>query len=313
MHYAKRELIARTMIILLMCTVVLSCQGQPKTTEPEFLLVGSTPGDPEIKRLFTIASEDSVDFIRWHLTLSDVQKDPGQFHLDITYGLSKPNTLGFVEGGKQKSIKGEYSIQYDQKQKAQVYRLKSKQIRGPFALVKISSNVFHLLSQSDKFMKGNGGWSYTLNRKASANVPVNDLPQLSSGFDPQTDTTTQFIFEGRTPCQELAKEKHITVVPECFKMKWKLILHRDPKDGMPTNYIIRRTNNRANDLTGTWTIRKGIGNDPNALVFQLDPDKPEKSISFLVGDDQVIFFLRNNGQLFVGNSDFSYTLNRRSN
>ena len=64
-------------------------------------------------------------------------------------------------------------------------------------------------------------------------------------------------------------------------------------------------------MTGKWTIIKGIQSNPKAVIYQLDPDKPEQSISLLLGDENVAFFLHKDNQLFTGNEDFSYTLNKR--
>lgn len=58
---------------------------------------------------------------------------------------------------------------------------------------------------------------------------------------------------------------------------------------------------------------KGYANNPDAVVIQLNPDKSDELVSFLVGDDNVLFFLDKTNQLFIGDSNFSYTLNKRSN
>jgi hypothetical protein len=61
---------------------------------------------------------------------------------------------------------------------------------------------------------------------------------------------------------------------------------------------------------GTWTVLRGTGTRPDAVVYQLDPDKPRESLSFLKADDNILFFLDEGRNLMVGNGDFSYTLNR---
>jgi hypothetical protein len=57
-------------------------------------------------------------------------------------------------------------------------------------------------------------------------------------------------------------------------------------------------------------MRKGIPSNPNAIIYQLDPGKPEQSISLLIADENVAFFLDGNNKLFTGNKNFSYTLDR---
>jgi hypothetical protein len=76
---------------------------------------------------------------------------------------------------------------------------------------------------------------------------------------------------------------------------------------------LKRTNSRETDITGNWTIIKGIASNPDAIVLQLDPDKPNQTISLLVGDDNVLFFLHKDKKLFTGNDNFSFTLNKRHN
>ena len=159
-------------------------------------------------------------------------------------------------------------------------------------------------------MVGNGGWSYTLNSKTpdKNNYP---LPTLTNATAVLSDTSLNIIYDGRTPCQDFAAENDLTVNQSCFKLKWKLILSKDPKTLQPTTYALKRTNSRETDITGNWTIIKGIASNPNAIILQLDPDKSNQTVSLLVGDDNVLFFLHKDNNLFVGNENFSFTLNKR--
>lgn len=274
--------------------------------------MASTPGDELIKSLLAISPETKVDFIRWNLTLKNAKAGKQLFLLNITYGESQPNTLGFINDGENKSIEGEYYILQEQGRiNGDVYHLKSAKLVAEILMVKLSDNIFHLLTPEKKLMVGNGGWSYTLNRKERINDGSGDLPLFSILSDLPEDTSRQIIFDGRTPCLDFAKENSLTVTSDCFKLKWKLILNKDPQTFQPTTYILRRTNSRESDLTGKWTIIKRIQSNRNAVIYQLDPDKPEQSISLLLGDENVVFFLNKNNQLFTGDGDFSYTLNKR--
>jgi hypothetical protein len=120
------------------------------------------------------------------------------------------------------------------------------------------------------------------------------------------------IFDGRSPCQELARMIQEKVTPECTKIKWRLALYKDAVTGKPDGYqlwglIYRNDHPRE----GQWQIIKGTKADPDAIVYQLDLEgKP--SIFLQQGDDNVLFFLDADRNLFVGNRDFSYTLNRVS-
>jgi hypothetical protein len=46
------------------------------------------------------------------------------------------------------------------------------------------------------------------------------------------------------------------------------------------------------------------------VVYQLDPDQPDRTIYLLVGDRNTLFFLDKEGRLLKGDENFSYTLNR---
>ena len=90
-------------------------------------------------------------------------------------------------------------------------------------------------------------------------------------------------------------------------------LSKDPKTLQPTTYTLKRTNSRETDITGNWTFIKGSPSNPNAIILQLDPDKPNQTVSLFVGDENVLFFLHKDKNLFVGNDNFSFTLNKRQN
>jgi hypothetical protein len=119
-------------------------------------------------------------------------------------------------------------------------------------------------------------------------------------------------FEGRSPCQEIAKLLHVSGRDECIKIKWQLILYQDPVTHEPTGYALGGFAWRNPPKTGKWIIVKGTKEDPNAVVYQLDPDDPKGFLSFLKADDNILFFLDKNRELLVGNERFSYTLNRAS-
>lgn len=99
-------------------------------------------------------------------------------------------------------------------------------------------------------------------------------------------------------------------IPECIKIKWRLVLYRDPDTQAPSTYTLEGFIYRNPPRSGKWQIIKGAGKDRNAVVYQLDPDKPAQSLYFYKGDDNVLFFLDRQKNFMVGYNDFSYTLNR---
>ncbi len=145
-------------------------------------------------------------------------------------------------------------------------------------------------------------------------TPVIASPMQSVATNAKPDLPTGphvlGVFDGRTPCQELARQLKVVTIPECIKIKWRLILFQDPATHAPTSYSLEGFVYRKPPRTGKWTILKGTKTDPNAIVYQLDPDTPQGFQSFLKADDNILFFLDQDRNLLVGNIYFSYTLNR---
>jgi hypothetical protein len=118
------------------------------------------------------------------------------------------------------------------------------------------------------------------------------------------------IFDGRTPCQELAKQLNEQTIPECIKIKWRLIFYKNGLDTTSGTYSLEGFKFRGtNILKGKWKMIKGTKADQNAIVYQLN--NPTKgSLYFLKADDNVLFFLDKEKNIMVGNRNFSYALYR---
>jgi hypothetical protein len=235
--------------------------------------------------------------------------------LNINFGESQPNTSGFIQGGQKLVIEGNYNIQRDQQvyKQTEVYQLKNDKTSGVISFVKLNDNLFHLLTPDNKLMVGNGGWSYSLNRKEPlADIPIS-LPSLNTTSSLPTDTSVLAVFDGRTPCSDFAKEYNLPVDADCFKLKWRIILRRDPNTLLPTTYTLQRTNYSPNKIEGKWLIIKGTKENPDAVIYQLEAGKTESLIFLLVGDENVLFLLDRNQQPYTGNEDFSYTFNKKEN
>ncbi len=290
---------------LLLFSVFLTSSCFASATKSEIILIGSTPGDELIKTMLTIPAEVKVDFIRWNLIFDG----NAAFVLDITYGESKPNTLGFISDKKQ-TIQGTYRIVKNQEPNRfkEVYQLKSVDLSDIVSLVKINENLFHILTPHNQLMVGNGGWSYSLNRK----VPV-DPGKILIASPKLNDKSLQLVFEGRTPYKEIAKDHpEMNTNPSLFKMKWKLILKRDSVTNLPTSCSIRNVvDNRSRDVSGRWTIINGTATNPEAIIYKIQVDNLADPILFFAGDGNVLFFLGKNNKPLIGNADFSYTMNRR--
>jgi hypothetical protein len=291
----------KSLLLVLFLSFSFSCLVA-NTNESNLVLTGSTPGDLMIKRILNIPAQTPVDFIRWNL----IFKNDRQFTLSIHFGESQPNTTGFKNGGEKRSVSGDYSVsgnQYFQQQ----YNLKSSDLTGMLSMVKLTENVFHLITPEAGFMIGNGGWSFSLNRSQA--IASDDILVHSSGKE---DKSVQVIYDGRTPCREIAAEHpEMKVSAACFKLKWRLILNRDPVTFLPTTFTIRKViDGKAQHITGKWMVQKGTGTNAGQLIYTIEPDKPGESISFLVADQNVLFFLNKKNRPYTGNADFSFALNR---
>jgi len=309
---ARQSLLINSVVLACLIFIGFKTQAQEKNDSiRNVVLVGCTPGDSLIKSLLGIHPIAKVDFIRWNLRLN--QRD--SFVLTIAYGVAQANTQEFKTGGEIRSFNGEY-ISYrnsDANMRGDIYYLKGRSPIGvKLNMIKLNDNLYHLLTRDNQLIVGNGNWSYTLNRKDPVPEASSVVPSLKAPSTLLLNASRQVIYEGRTPCLEISKAYQLSITPDCIKIKWKLTLNRDPITLTPTTYQLRRSNNRMHEIKGNWTIIKGIPSNSNAVIFRLDPDIPEKSFSLLVGDQNVLFMMDRDNQLLTGNSEFSYTLNKRS-
>lgn len=60
---------------------------------------------------------------------------------------------------------------------------------------------------------------------------------------------------------------------------------------------------------GTWSSKQGSG---NKVIYQLTPtDAPNRSISLVRLQDNLLHLLDEEGKLMIGHAGWSYTLNRK--
>ena len=108
---------------------------------------------PLVRTFLGISLTDSIDFIRWKLSLTDIK-----YSLECNYGIGKPNTNGFYDGGKK------VVLQRDRKKrKQQLHTAKWNQV---LKLAELNANLLHILNNDNTLLIGNGGWSYALNNMA---------------------------------------------------------------------------------------------------------------------------------------------------
>jgi hypothetical protein len=135
------------------------------------------------------------------------------------------------------------------------------------------------------------------------------------------------VFEGITPCSSLTRPlPQIPADSNCEQMIWKIILYQDPVTSAPTTYTLHSaygvpqqgTNGLAGGGTsitmeGSWAVLTGTKLDPDAVVYQLNPDASQTAVSFLKLNEDILHVLSSEKTLLVGNAGWSYTLNRTDN
>lgn len=250
--------------------------------------MGSTPGGRVIKLFLGIPLTDSVDFIRWKLTIR-----ASDYELQCNYGIGKNNTNGFINGGRNLGLIGRLSTDKN------YYALQNG--NKTLYIARLNADLLHLLDNNKSLLVGNGGWSYTLNSLAAS---FSDHVNLSPH---QTAIKDSLDFEGRTPCQIPG------IIPagtQCYKLKWHIILYADTRTNRPGRYKIFGTTWRQDGpKTGHWKIITG---KDGRITYQLNDEKGEKLLYLLKLDENILIFTDAAGKLLVGDEDFSYTLNRRT-
>ena len=141
------------------------------------------------------------------------------------------------------------------------------------------------------------------------------------------DSSIHGVFEGITPCSPLTRPlPQIPADTNCEQMIWKIILYQDSATGTPATYTLESAYGVPQQGTpglvgggtpivmeGTWAIVKGTKIDPGAVVYQLNPDNPQTTVSFLKMAEDILHVLNRDQTLMVGNASWSYTLNRTDN
>jgi len=131
----------------------------------------------------------------------------------------------------------------------------------------------------------------------------------ASGVDsaPERPDSLLGVFEGRTPCGEIAADFAGFHSDNCEKIKFRLTLYVDPSTGIATTYHLKGTR-----LTreGRWTVLRSGMQNKSLVVYQLEYGNPKRVLSLLTLDDAVLLFLDRNLRVLPGDASWSYVLNR---
>lgn len=135
-------------------------------SKPFATFVGTSPCGNIIKPLLGIKDDNECDFAKWTMTLSPQKANaPAAVKLVYRFGISKPNTSGFMDERKAE-FSGHWTIQKGTKTKpnATVYQITLHGIDKNLLFVKLSDNSIHMLDSQRGLMIGNAGHSYTFNK-----------------------------------------------------------------------------------------------------------------------------------------------------
>jgi len=255
----------------------------------ERVYIGCTPANNIVKSFLGIPLSDSLDFIRWKVTMQN-----GKYNLLCNYGVGKPNTNGFINGGKWIRLNGQL------KKEGNYYNLQADNRR--LSILELNPNLIHFADQNKNLLIGTGGWSYTLNiNRPSLSNQVNILSR-------QTALEDSMVFQGRTPCWDFSINRPD---PNCIKMKWSIVFYADARKNIPTTYLLNHSNLMPLQYPGkkgTWKIIPG---KDGRIIYELKPDNDDMPTYLLKLDDNVLIFTDAKGNLLVGNEDFSFTLSRK--
>jgi hypothetical protein len=123
-------------------------------------------------------------------------------------------------------------------------------------------------------------------------------PQLNAAGDP-----IRAVFEGRIPCSS----------PNCERRKVGLVLYEHAATRTPTTYwlgLIGLTGNDRIVIQGTWTIRQGVKDFPEAVVYELDASAPDDLQRHWRVSEDVLLPLDQSMRPLAGNAAWGYMLSR---
>src|SRR5688572_7209943 len=292
---------------LLSLVLISTCPpATPPASSKLGVFVATSPCNEVSKRLLQIPAAADCELIKWNLTLYQDANTltPITYALNCVYGLPQQGTNGLANGGTRVDKEGKWTIVRGTKTNpdAVVYRLDGGTSQGSVSLLKLDHDLLHLLDRDESLAIGSAGWSYTLNRtedfardmqvSSAATSSPGQLISSTTTASPQT-TASSILgrFVGRSPCSEVARALNKAVGADCLKVKWDLTLYQDPGTATPSTYRLNGTFYRDRVREGKWAILRGTKTNPAAVIYQLDPDKPQPSLLFLKADDNILFFL----------------------
>jgi hypothetical protein len=265
--------------------------------------VGSTPcAERALEFLGGLATDAPCMYVRWRILLS-----AERFDVSAAYFVPTRRNPNLDEPGPRTQRHGTWRAERGTRADpdAVVLRLDAAAPKRSLSFARLGGQLLHLLDGERGLVAGNGGWSYTL-ALAGADTLPHPRPHRGPAGDPAPPAAAPHagVYDGRTPCQPLARQLGLGVPSDCFKMKWRLRLSDDSR------YLLEFTGHRDPPRSGRYAVRSP--REPwRGVVFELDPGAAGAFLALLKPDDDVLLFLGKDGEPLVGNADFGYTLNRQ--
>ena len=302
----------RLLVLILLTTVSSVEKSAPAETR---VFVGSTPCAEALRTLLAIPGDAKAELIEWELTLAEAAQPRGAatYHLRYKFGQTRPNQPGLDATAASLERRGSWRLEQAARRQPATGVVV---LDNGLSLLKVSDTILHAAAPDGSLMAGTGGWSYTLNRRDAVEQDVDPRLVAADPGDPDRTTsratgpTVLGIFDGRTPCQGIAREIGAAARPGCGKAKWRLTLFQDPTTRQPTTYRLEGNVYASRPREGTWRIGRGATGLADAEVYELAPPNGELPALLLKGDDRVLFFLDRNRRPLTGNARNAYTLDR---
>jgi hypothetical protein len=140
-------------------------------------------------------------------------------------------------------------------------------------------------------------WHYGVSRPTTVTFEP-PYPQVNAAGDP-----ILAVFEGRIPCSS----------PNCERRKVGLVLYEHSATRTPSTYWLGLVGLTGNDrivIQGTWTIRKGVKEFPEAVVYELDAGAPDDLQRHWRVSEDVLLPLDQSMRPLPGNAAWGYMLSR---
>jgi hypothetical protein len=123
-------------------------------------------------------------------------------------------------------------------------------------------------------------------------------PRLNAAGDP-----ILAMFEGRIPCAS----------PNCERRKVSLVLYEHSATKTPSTYWLGAVGLSGNErivIEGAWTIRQGVHDFPEAVVYELDAGAPDDLRRHWRVSEDVLLPLDQSLRPQAGNAAWGYMLSR---